>query len=338
MKLIPKIGLLSLFFVACSTKNEQQQANTAPMAVGVYEAKAEDIPLKIDIPGSVLPAETVDVYSEVSGRVKKIYFEEGKKVQKGELLIQVDVDILQAQKAKLMVDLDLAQKDKNRKEKLFNVKGISEEELEKSIANLEAIKAQIQLIDVQISKAQIRAPFSGKIGLRQISEGAYITPQILITTIIQDEEIKIEFAIAEKYANRVKIGQKIVFTLHNDSQQFSGKIYAFQPFINADSRMLTLRAKLKNNANIVPGSFVSVNYDLGVEKNAFLIPAECVVPELNGQKIWLMQNGKAHELNVMLGIRTADKIQVNGQIKAGDKILTTGLLAVKEGMPIQIKK
>lgn len=333
------LGLACLLLVSCGSKEEQSQRRGGQnMAVDVFVADTSNIPVRIDVPGTILPAEEVAVYSEVNGRVKQIYFSEGKRVKKGERLIQIDVDILVAQRTKLLVDLELAKKNEARKKALFDAKGISLEEYEKSYANLAAVKADIQLLDVQIAKAQIRAPFSGTIGLRHVSEGAYITTATLITTIIQDDVIKIEFSVAEKYANRVKIGQEIVFHIQDDSTKHKGIVYAYQPFVDANTRMMVIRAKLKNTSNLITGTYVSVNYDLGTINNAIMIPTECIVPVMDGQKIWLIRNGKAHAVAVEIGVRTQSQIRVIGDIQAGDTVLTTGLLAVREGMPLTIKK
>jgi len=333
-------GIGCLLLVSCnSSKEEKTDAKKgSKMAVEVYTIETSDVPIRIDVPGTIIPSEEVDLYSEISGRVQKINFEEGRKVRKGELLIQMDVDILQAQKKKLDVDLSLAKKDEARKKTLFDANGLSQEEYEKASANLASTQAAIDLINVQISKAQIRAPFSGTVGLRHISEGAYITPSTLITSIIQDDVVKVEFSIAEIYASAVKMGQDIVFRTQKDSTDYHGKVFAFQPFINADTRMLTIRATLKNDGRFIAGSFVSVNYDLGTEDNAMMIPTESIIPVLKGQKIWVIRSGSVHEIPVELGIRTADKVQVMGDIKPGDTVLVSGLLAVKEGMPVTIKK
>lgn len=334
------LGVFTLaLMTACGNKESElaQKQNPAAMEVETFQLVGKDMQRTVQIPGTILPFEQVVLYSEIAGRVQKIAFTEGQKVQKGALLVQVDTDILQAQRKQLQVELDLAKKDEIRKKNLLKVKGISEEEYEKSASNLASLQAQIELLNVQISKGQIRAPFSGRIGLRKISEGAFIQPSTEITSLIQDQQLKLDFAISERYASLVKTGQEVRFKTDEFGKIFVGKVYAFEPSIDADTRMLSIRANLNNDGSLLAGTFVSVEFDLGVEKEAFMVPASAVIPVLKGQKVFVIRDGKATEEQVELGIRTADQVQVIGNLKAGDQILISALLAVKPGMPVQVK-
>jgi len=333
-------GILACMLFSCGGKEEKGSlapVNAQPSAVEVFTIKQEDVPRLIEIPGSIIPAEEVQIFSEITGRVRKINFKEGQRVSKGALLIQVDTDVLRATRHQLMVQLDLATKDETRKKALLAAKGISTEEYERSASALASMKAEIELLDVQVSKGGIVAPFSGRIGLRRISEGAYISPTTLITSLVQDDVVKVEFSISEMYAAAVKPGQTITFKLENADKEYKGKVYAFEPFVDAGTRMMTIRAELKNDGKLIPGTFVAVEYDLGMEKGAMMIPAESVVPVLKGQKILVVRNGKVEEVPVRVGIRTSDKVQVMGDLKEGDQVLTSGLLAVRPGMPVTIK-
>lgn len=328
-----------LVLTACGGKDEiatGKPAMAAPI-VDVQVLKPQEIDRKIQIPGTILPSEDVIIFPEISGRVQKIAFQEGQRVSKGALLVVIDTDILKAQRKQVQVEFDLAKKDEARKKKLLLGKGISEEEYEKSASALASIQAQLDLLQVQISKGEIRAPFSGRIGLRRISEGAYITPTSQITSLVADNAVKVEFAIAERYASQVKIGQTISFQLDNGSKTYDGKVYAFESFVDKGTRMLTLRAQLNNDGKLFPGAFVSISYDLGKESGAFMVPSVSIVPVLKGQIVYAARQGKVVEVPVQLGIRTADEVQIIGELQSGDQILTSGLLAVKPGMPVKIK-
>jgi len=329
---------LTLLLNACGEDKEDLKAQKAPIVtVDIIQLKAGEVVRSIAIPGSVIPNEQVDIYSEVSGRIQHISFKEGQTVAKGTVLVQVDSDILKAQKAQLMVEQDLAEKDEARKRNLYQAKGISLQEYEVSQSALADAKAKLDLLNVQISKATIRAPFSGKIGLRHVSEGAFISSSTLITSIVQENPVKIEFSVPEKYARNVRIGQLIEFKTDGDSKLYSGKVYAFEPRIDEGTRMMTVRASLPNPGGLIAGSFVSINYDMGKEENAFMVPSESIVPILKGQKIFLVRNGLVEEVPVEIGIRTPDKVQVIGNLKEGDQVLISGLLAVRPGMPVKTK-
>lgn len=332
---------ISLLLFACSGKEEQAGLGAPamqPSAVEVFTIQPTDVSRKIDIPGTIVASEEVQLFSEVNGRVQKIHFKEGQRVSKGALLLQVDTDILRAQKKQLQVQYELAVKDEARKKALLAAKGISFEEYEKSASALESLEAEMALIQVQISKGEIRAPFSGRIGLRRISEGAYINPQTLITSLIQDDNVKVEFSISERYASAVNVGQQITFRVEGNTKEYTGKVFAFEPFVDAGTRMLTIRAELRNDGKLIPGSFVAIEYDLGIESGAMMVPAASIIPVLKGQKVMVVRNGIAKDLPVQVGIRTADKVQVMGDLKPGDQLLVSGLLAVRDGMPVVIKK
>ena len=182
-----------------------------------------------------------------------------------------------------------------------------------------------------------RAPFSGRLGLRQISEGAYITPADKIVSIAQDDKVKIEFSVAERYAHRVQPGTTITLRTSTDSTSHSAKVYATEPIVDANTRMLTVRAEMNGSPTVFPGSYVEITYNLGKDENSILVPTTALVPVLNGQKIWLIEDGKAKSIMVEPGIRTKDEVQVWGDVKQGDTIVLTGLLGIREGMDVKGK-
>lgn len=342
MKSKASIAFLGLCWILASCGSDDADLKAGAngemkTTVEVVEIEPGDVARTISIPGTVLPNEEVKLYSEVSGRIQSIGFQEGQLVNKGAVLVQVDTDILKAQRSQLKVEADLAIKDEARKKNLLDAKGISLEEYEKSAAQLANIQAQIDLVNVQISKATIRAPFSGRIGLRRVSEGAFISSSTLITTLVQENPIKVEFAVSENYANHVKMGQSIEFKSDNSSDTYFANVFAYEPLIDATTRMLTIRAKANNTGKLMAGTFVSVNYDLGKEQNAYMVPTQSIIPVLKGQKIFVVRNGKVVEIPVEIGIRTAEKVQIIGDVKAGEKVLVTGLLSVRAGAAVDMK-
>lgn len=331
--------LLGLISASCGGNDAAPAGKPAmaPPVVDVVQLAPQAVERSIQIPGTILPSEEVVVFPETSGRVQKIAFQEGQRVAKGALLMVIDTDILKAQRRQVQVDLELAKKDETRKKRLLQGNGISEEEYEKSAAQLASMQAQLELLHVQIAKGEIRAPFSGRIGLRRVSEGAYITPSTQITSLVADQAMKVEFAIAERYAPLVKTGQEISFSVDNGSQNYRGKVYAFESFVDKGTRMLTVRANVSNDGNLFPGAFVSISYDLGTEAGAFMVPSVAIIPVLKGQVVYAVRQGKVVEVPVQLGVRTAKEVQIMGDLQTGDRILVSGLLAVKPGMPVTIK-
>jgi len=331
---------LTLLFIRCSSEEAKLAVNKGNTITNVeyYVLAAESKALSIDAPGSIIANETVDLYSEISGRIISIPFQEGSIVKKNELLIQIDTELLQAQRQQLNVEVTLAEKDEARKKTLLENKAISEEVYEQSQSKLEQLKAQLKAVDVQIAKGQIRAPFAGKIGLRNISEGAYITPSELITTLTAAGNVKVDFSIPQRYANNVKIGQEVMVSVSGDTVQHQFEIYATQPTIDQQTRMFGVRAISKKPSGLIPGSFVNLSYNLGERENALMAPTQSVIPVLNGQNVWKLSHGKAHQVAVELGIRTPNSIQLIGDLSPGDTLITTGLLGLREGVVVHPKR
>lgn len=328
-----------LFFLSsCSSEQEimQQKGEYVP-SVEVYTVQHEPVEQVVRVPGSVIPFEQVDLYAEFPGRVKQIAFEEGQTVKKGQVLVQMDTDILVAQREQLRVDLDQAAKDEKRKKQLFETGAISFEEFEQATSRLKRLEADVALISVQIDKSTVVAPFAGKIGLRSISSGAYLTTSTKIASLVQNDKVKIEFAVAEQYASSVHVNDIVFVRTATDTNAVKAIVYATEPAVDPITKMLVVRAEVQGDKGLYPGSYVDVNYNLGELKDAIMVPSSALVPILNGQKIWVIRDNRAISVPVTPGIRTKDQIQVVGDLHVGDQVAITGLLGMREGMEVNVK-
>lgn len=290
----------------------------------------------IAVSGSIDANEQVQIRSEVSGLVRGINFSEGSNVSKGSLLIKIDDRELQAQLVQALTKEKLAKETENRAQKLLKAEAISQEEYDATLAELKSLKAQSQLISAQLSKTEIRAPFSGKIGLRNISEGAYITPTTEITNLVSVNPVKITFSVPEKYAQRVQVGTAITFNIAGNSKTYSAKVYAKEPAISVDTRSLILKAKADNDGTLLPGTFANINLPLEEIKNAILIPSEAVIPILKGKQVYLSKDGQAKSIVVKSDIRTDENILVTDGLSVGDTVITSGIMAIKEGGKVKV--
>lgn len=321
---------------------EQQKVNVSngsdhKTRVDYFVSEGENVTQEITIPGSVIPFEQVTLYSEVPGRVEKIYFKEGQRIKKGAAIIKIDTDILSSNKERIATALTFARKDMERKKKLYESEAGTFQEYEQAQGEVARLEAELKEINVQISKSTLYAPFTGQIGLRDISEGAFIGTNDPIAVLAQTDKVKISFSIPQRYANRVRIGQQINVKNSGLNTNFKAEVYAFDPTIKEGTRMLNIRAMLSDSSTIFPGSFVQVVYNLGEIPNSIMIPTAAITPVLNGQQIWLKRNGRAKPILIETGVRTADKVQVFGDIKIGDTVITTGLLSMNEGLELDAK-
>ena len=287
--------------------------------------------------GSLLPNESVALKSEVSGVVRRIFFMEGQRVKRGQLLLQLDDAEVVAEIEKLEFTKKLNEDSEYRQKQLLAREAISQEEYETALTTLNTTLADIKLRKVQLQKHQVRAPFDGIIGLRTVSEGSYLETSDDIATVYSINPIKLDFSVPGKYSNEVNVADKITFKIDATDEEFEGSIYAIEPQIDPQTRSLRIRAKSNNPGNILlPGQFAEIKLTLDTYEEAIMIPTEAVIPELNGKKVFVLQGGLVQNRPVQTGIRTANSIQVTSGIELGDTVITTGILQVRPGMEVDL--
>lgn len=291
------------------------------------------------VTGSVQANESLELKSETAGKITRIYFQEGKSVKKGELLVQVNDEEIEAELTKQRFNKKLNEGIEFRQRKLLEKDAISQEEYDNALNRLNTSLADIAVLEAQLEKTKIRAPFDGVIGLRYVSEGALIATSTPIANLYNISPAKIEFAIPGRYSMQVKPKQKINFTVESDTSVFAGEVYAIEPQIDANTRTLKIRAVAENTRGLLlPGQFVRVELILGSTDNAILVPTEAVVPELNGHKVFILENGKAKEVSVQTGVRNDLNLEIISGLKPQDTLITTGILQLRNGLDIQITK
>ncbi|MEO5911526.1 MAG: efflux RND transporter periplasmic adaptor subunit [Pelobium sp.] len=322
-----------------SEKNAGGQGGAAPATtVNGMIVSTQDFSNAVSVSGTIEADEQVQVRSEISGLVRSINFQEGTNVGRGALLVKIDDRELQAQLSQALTKEKLASEVEQRAGKLLKSEAISQEEYDNSRAELKSLQAQTQLIRAQLSKTEIRAPFSGKIGLRSISTGAYITPSTDIANLISINPVKINFSVPEKYAQRVKLGSPISFNIAGSSKIFKASVYAKEPAIAIETRTLIIKAKAQNGDGfLLPGTFANISLPLEDIKDAILVPTEAVIPVLKGKQVYISENGKAKAVDVKSDIRTDKDILVSGGLSVGDTVITSGIMAIKEGSPVKVK-
>lgn len=308
------------------------------LSVNAVVVKAGNFENSISVSGSLEANEQVQIRSEGSGLVRAIYFREGTNVGKGQLLLKIDDSELQAQLAQALTKQRLAQENATRAELLYKKEAISKQEYDVAEADLRSLESQTRLIRAQIAKTEVRAPFSGRIGLRSISAGGYITPSTVVANLVSVNPIKITFSIPEKYSGMVKLNTKIDFSVAGSDKSYSATIFAIEPGIEAATRTLQLKARASNpGGELLPGQFAKIDLPLSAVHNAILVPTEAVVPVLKGKKVFVSENGKAKEVMVVAGTRTEKDVLITSGLKIGDTVLTTGMMSLKSGTPVRIK-
>lgn len=307
--------------------------------VGVNVTVVHPVPLEeiIQTTGTLAANEEVELRAELPGRITQLAFKEGSTVQKGQLLAKINDTELQAQLNKIQSGIKLAQQRVDRNKKLLQIQGISQEEYDALQNELDALKADRDIILSQIDKSEITAPFSGVIGLRYVSSGAYVTNQQLIATLRQVHPVKIDFSVSENYAGRIKTGDHIRFTVANSTEVHEGKIYALEPSVDATTRSIRVRALASGDAaTLLPGAFAKVKITLHTT-DALMVPTQAIVPVLKGKQLFITREGKADTVSILTGIRNDTAVQVLSGLRAGDTVITTGLMQLRPGNEIKIK-
>ena len=335
------IGLGTLIFYRIGANKEDKKDSNfkkGPTVVYGKVLQPREFADNLSLTGTLEANEQIEVRSEVSGVVEQINFEEGSTVSKGQSLIKVNDIELRAELRKVQTAQGLSSENARRAKLLLDKEAISQEEFDIATADYKSAQAQVQLIQAQLSKTTIRAPFSGKIGLRSISKGSYISPTTMIAKLVNTTQLKITFSIPEKYAQTMKVNQTLTFTTSGSKEVHNAKIYAIEPEIEIESRTLKIRAIAENkDGKLIPGTFANVSLPLAKLDNALLVPTEALIPIQNGKKIFVSVNGKAKEIIVETGARTDKDILIISGLKAGDTILTSGVMTLKNDSPVKVR-
>jgi len=311
--------------------------NAEPLVVNVIQLKKETLNNQLQVSGTILPNESVDIKPEISGLVTKVNFKEGQYVAKGTPLVYLNDNELQAQYQRLQYTQKLVQTQESRQKQLLAREAISQEEYDIVLNQYNTALSDIKLVQAQLEKTVIRAPFNGRLGLRQVSEGAVINAANIIVSIVNIDPIKLEFSIPERYSGLIAEGSSIYFSSESSTEEVEGKVYAFEPQIDAATRTIKLRAQSPNKSGkYLPGMFVKIRFVLDVKEDALLVPAESVIPELSGYKVFVVgADGNAEQRMIEIGTRTDTQVQVISGLKEGDLVLTTGVMQVRQGMPVK---
>lgn len=291
------------------------------------------------ITGILLPDEEVDLTFETAGKITEIYFQEGTFVQQSTLLAKVNDAPLQAELKKLQAQLPLAEDRLFRQQTLLDKDAISQETYQSVFTQFETLKADIELVKARIRQTELRAPFSGMIGLRQVSEGAYASPTVVIANLTKISPLKIEFSLTQNFVNLIKQGTEIQFTVENDLEVYNASVYAVESRLDVQTLSLFARARYDNtDGRIKPGQSASIRIKLDQIDNAIVIPSISTVKEMGRDITYVYKNGKAKETEIVTGMRTSSSVEVVSGLAVGDTLLTTGVMQLRSGMPVRIDR
>jgi membrane fusion protein (multidrug efflux system) len=333
---------MSIAIVSCKSEPTAPVAGSPggpPIAIEGFIAKKTEVNDFVEAPGSVIPGEEVEVKSEISAIVTNLPMKEGAFVKKGDLIAKLfDADLV-AQKTKLSAQLELARETAKRLAALNDKNGISRQEYDQAVLQVQLLEAELKIIDVNISRTEIRAPFDGVLGLRNVSVGTLVSPSLIITTLRSLNPMKLDFSIPEKYSSLIQPNMNVTFTLQGSSENFTAKVIATERSIDIETRNLSVRAVIESkNEAILPGAFADVKVPVAVNKPVLMIPTQSIIPQAREKSVIVNRNGVAQFVKVTTGIRKESFIEIIDGIQEGDTVATTGVLFLKPNAPFKFSK
>jgi membrane fusion protein (multidrug efflux system) len=310
-----------------------------PVPVNVLLAKDTVLNTVIDVTGTISANEQVSLVSQASGAITGIFFDEGSKVSKGQLLVKIYNQDLQASLAQNNYQVALAKENEYRNRILLDKEAVSKQEYQTSLASLNSLKAASEAIKAQISRTEVRAPFSGTIGLRNVSPGGYLSPSTPIATLVNIDPAKITFAVPEKYLPLIKDGGKISFKTESSDKTYRAVVYAIEPNIDVNSRTITVRARAANpDGALKAGGFVKINFALDQIPKTIMVPTQSVIPDIKNNNVFVVDSGMAVTRKVTTGIRTDTQIEITSGLKEGDSVIVSGIIQLRPKAPVKIQK
>ena len=318
------------------TGNKGGQGRRA-LNVNAQILKYENLTDEIRTKGVLIPDEEVDLSFETSGKITEIHFKEGTAIKKGQLLAKVNDKPLQAELKKLEAQIPLAQDRVYRQKALLAKDAVSQEAYESVNTELEKLMADIELVKSRILQTELRAPFDGIIGLRLVSEGTYASPSTIISRLTKISPLNIEFSVNEAYVNNVKAGTPLIFTIDNDLSTYHASVYAVESNLDKNTLSLKARALYPNPGGYLkPGRSANIDIKLQEMKNTIVVPSISILAEMGRDIGYIYKNGKAHQVELRKGMRTASSVQILNGLNAGDTLLVTGVMQLRNGLSVEI--
>jgi membrane fusion protein, multidrug efflux system len=308
------------------------------MQVDAIVVQGQQLDDKISATGTIRAIQEIELRTEVSGKVIGLHIEEGSEVESGQLLVKVNDNDLQAEKARLEANIGVLEESQERQQQLFERGGATQEDYDNTLMSLNNVRAEYATVQAQIERTEVRAPFNGIVGLTYISDGAYVTPSTQIASLQDMSSVRIDFSIPERYSGTVFAGNHIHFEVQGSDSLFAGTVTATEPQIDPRTRTLQVRAISDNSDGILnPGAFANVELILRSYDEAIMIPAVSLIPDSGEYKVMVYREGIVYERPVTTGTRTRSSVQILDGLEPGEIVLTSGLLQVEDGSEVEIR-
>jgi membrane fusion protein (multidrug efflux system) len=330
---------------ACHSKPDEKEKggkdakkNNGPALVDILVARPSSVSDSVEANGTVVANDYVELHPEVSGRLIALNVQEGRRVSRGTVIARINDADLRAQLQKTSALLQVARLSVNRLQQLLKVQGVNQADYDLAVSQVKSNEADAAYTQALLAKTIIRAPFTGVLGLRQVSPGAYVTPTTIIATLQADTKLKVDFTLPENYGALAQPGSKVQVTFAgNPPRRYQATVQAQESQINQTTRNLTVRALLPPGVQVSPGTFARVQVSTGAAKRSVLVPTNAIMPGDKSDQVVVVKHGKAVMTDIKTGDRQNDKIAVVSGLSAGDSVVTNGVLFTQPGKPVKVR-
>jgi membrane fusion protein (multidrug efflux system) len=288
--------------------------------------------------GSLQSDESVQIATEIAGRVTEIAFKEGEPAAEGAILVKLDDALVAAEVADTQARYNFAAGNLGRANSLARSGNVTERARDEATANSETARAAVELAKVRLSKHLIRAPFAGVVGIRRVSPGAYVTAGQPIVNIEKIDALKVDFKLPEMFLAQIAVGQSVEVEVDAlPGRFFAGTIYAIDPMVDVNGRALAIRAKLPNPEAILrPGLFARILVKGSEGRSVVVIPESAIVPRGSEKIVFSVENGKAVEAKVTLGERRDGLVEIIAGLERDAVVVTAGQQKLRNGSPVEV--
>ncbi|MFN3892344.1 MAG: efflux RND transporter periplasmic adaptor subunit [Beijerinckiaceae bacterium] len=317
-----------------------QAQETRPLGVAVEATKVSvgEVIEDIRAVGTLQPNESVAVAPEIAGRIASIPFGEGVRVKEGDVLVELDPVILRAELDKARSDLTLATANRLRADTLAERGSGTTRARDEANAAYRAAQVALALAEARLQKSTLQAPFSGVLGLRAVSPGAYVAPGQRIFDLVQVDPLKVDFRVPELNASKVRVGQTVLISPDAALDEVTeGKIYAIDPLVDVNGRAIRMRATVPNpDGKLSPGFFARLRVVTERRQNAIIVPESAIFPVAGRTLVYRVVNGRAVQTDVVLGQRMPGQVEVREGLTADDVVVTSGQQRLRDGIAVRI--
>lgn len=333
------LGLLAYPKVLPLLGDAEQAPARAGRAPAVQAMQLEPQPFETTITfnGTLRADKSIDLKSELRGKIERIAFTDGQQVNAGDLIVTIESGELVAELASVREQLTLARTTAERLQSLFESGSVTASERDDAVSRREVLAADERRLEVRLAKTQIEAPFSGTLGLRQISPGDLIEVDTLITTLQTLKELQVDFSVPERFRNEVEPGTPLSLHVAGHQQPFTAEVRAISPRVDIATRTLTVRADVANpDRRLLPGNYARVEL---VTRNeaALIVPSVAVLQSLDAVSVFTIEDGVAVRRTVETGLRTDSAVEILRGLNAGDTVITSGIQSVRDGQSVDVR-